>query len=101
MGDAGHQRFGFAGEGVAAPASVAVAAIAAVPANADALANGPSVDAPAGGIDEANDLVARHARIMDVREQAFLRYAVAVADAAGLYLDPHLVGRGFRNVAFD
>ena len=51
------------------------------------------------GVDCTDDLVARHARVLDVGEQPFLGHAIAVADAAGLDLDPDLTGAGFGDVA--
>ena len=54
-----------AGEEIPAAAGVAPAAIAAVPADADALARLPSGHARADRIDHAGHLMARHARVLN------------------------------------
>ena len=54
-----------AGKEIAVAASIAVAAIAAVPAHANALAGFPSGNAWADGINHADDFMAGNARILD------------------------------------
>src|SRR5262249_46314879 len=88
--DASHLRAGLAGEEVAAVAVVAGEAVPGVPTDADALAGLPTLrDALARGVDHTDQLVARDAREGDAGPVALLGHRVAVADAAGLNLDPH------------
>src|ERR1700727_890220 len=101
MADARHQRFGFASEGLAAPAGIAVAAIASMPADTDALSRRPATHPLSNRVYRADDFVSRHARIDDAGEQALLGDAIAVTDPAGGDLDPHLAGAGFGDVALD
>src|SRR5262249_9494439 len=74
---------------VTAAARAAIAPVPAVPAQADPLAGFPTGHAGADVVDDAGDLVARGARILDARPDSLLRHRVAVADAAGLDLDAH------------
>jgi hypothetical protein len=90
-----------AGKEVAAAAGVAVAAVPAVPADADALAGFPADDAGADGVDHADQLMARDARVLNAGEQAVFGHRVAVADAAGVYLDPHGAGGWLGDIALD
>src|SRR5438270_5049072 len=61
-----------------------------MPAYADALAGVPPPrDVLAHGVDHADHLVPRDAREGDAGPLALLGHRVAVADAAGLNLDPH------------
>ncbi len=60
IADARHPR-GLAEDEVAMPAVLAMAAVAAVPTHADALADAPFIHAPAQLIDHAGDFVARYA----------------------------------------
>src|SRR5262249_4584636 len=88
--DAGHLYACLPGEEVAAAAVVAVPAVPGVPTNADALAGLPPLrDVLARGVDHADHLVPRDAREGDAGPVALLGHRVAVADAAGLNLDPH------------
>ena len=79
-----------AGDQVPAAARLAVAAVAAEPADADALADLPALDALAERRDPAGDLVAGDDREGDARVGALLGQHVAVADAAGLDPDQRL-----------
>src|SRR5262249_25331771 len=88
MGDAGHQGLGLARKRTAAAAGIAIAEIAAMPADPDPRSRRPAMDFGPDRIDCADDLVPRNARIFDIREQPLFGDAVAVADAAGLDLDP-------------
>src|SRR5262249_37050606 len=93
---------GLAGEVVAAAAGVAVAAVPGVPADADALADLPARgDVLAHGVQHADHLVPRDAREGDPGPRAFLGERVAVADAAGLHLDPHRAGPRVGDRALD
>src|SRR5262249_48968950 len=71
-------------------AVVAVPAVPGVPTDADALAGLPTLrDVLAHGVDHADHLVPRDAREGEAGPEALLGHRVAVADAAGLNLDPH------------
>jgi hypothetical protein len=59
------------------------------------------LDAGAQRIDDAGDLVSRHARVLQPRPLAFLRECIAVADAAGVDSHQHLAGARLRHLAFD
>ncbi len=73
-----------------------------VPTDTDALAGGPTRgDVIADGVDHADDFMARHARVLDAGHVAFLGEGVAVADAAGLDLDPYGTRTGLGDGAFD
>src|SRR5215831_14696866 len=88
--DASHLRAGLAGEKVAATAVVAGEAVPGVPTDADALAGLPPLrDVLAHGVDHTDHLVPRDARKGDAGPLALLGKDIAVADAAGLDLDPH------------
>ena len=90
-----------AADEVAAAARLAVAAVAAEPADADALAGLPALDALADRVDDAGDLVAGDEREGDAREAALLGEHVAVADAAGLDPDEDLAAAGLGHLALD
>src|SRR5262245_38807237 len=88
--DAGQLRAGLAGEEVAATAVVAGEAVPGVPTDADALAGlPPPRDVLTHGVYHADHLVPRDAREGDAGPVALLGKDVAVADSAGLNLDPH------------
>src|SRR5262249_47997641 len=71
-------------------AVVAGEAVPGVPPDADALAGLPPLrDVLSHGVDHADHLVPRDAREGDAGPEALLSHRVAVADAAGLNLDPH------------
>src|SRR5262249_23122301 len=88
-----------AGDEVAAPARLAVPAVAAVPAEARALPNGPARDAVAHRVDDARDLVPGRARGRDARPGARLRERIAVTDAARLDPEAYLLASGRRDLA--
>src|SRR5262249_8611359 len=89
-GDARHLDARLTGEGVPAAAVVAVATVPGMPADADALADLPTCrDVLTSGVDHANHFVPWDARKRDPGPLAFRGHHVAVADAAGLHLDPH------------
>ena len=90
-----------AGEKVAATTVVALTALAAVPADAYAIADRPTLHTVASGIDKTDDLMARHARQRDARKHGQLGKGVAVADAAGLDLDADLAVTGLRDRTLD
>src|SRR5262249_32940766 len=90
-----------AGEEVAATAVVAVAAMAAVPPDADGLARLPAGGAGADLVDDAGDLVAWDPGVLETRKPALLDERIAVADAAGADLDPHGAGAGLGDRPLD
>ena len=99
--DAGDLMVFGAGEEIAAAAFIAMAAMFAMPADADALAGFPFRDARADGVDDADDFVAGDAGILNAGEQAGFGNGIAMANAAGLDFDPDGAGTGLGNFAFD
>jgi hypothetical protein len=73
-------------------ARIAVTAVSTVPADSNTLPNGRSGDAGRNGIDNSYDFVPGYARVLDLRKEPLIRDAVAVADGAGLDLDPYRPG---------
>src|SRR5258706_14477606 len=71
--DAGNARSHAAREEVAASAGIAPAAMAAVPAEADALPDLPRRDSRSERVDDAGNLVPGHPRVLDAGPEAFLR----------------------------
>jgi hypothetical protein len=90
-----------AGHEVSAAAGNAITAVAAVPADADALPHLPAFYTRAGRIDHAGDFVSGNARVGDARPRAFLGVNVAVTDAAGLHLDAYVARTRLWHFAFD
>src|SRR5262249_40054283 len=60
-----------AGEKLAAPAVIAITAVTTVPADADALASFPCLHPLPHGINDANDFLSRHTRILDTWPKSF------------------------------
>ena len=87
-----------ADERIVAPALAAVGTRAPKPANARPCADAPPLDVLTDRVDDADHLVARHARILDDWEQALDRHDIAVTDAARLDADADLFAR--RNGKF-
>ena len=76
-------------------------AAAAEPADADAVADAAKpLDALAEGVDDAGDLVARHAGVVD-RHVRPRRSPVGMADAARLDADANVAAAGLGKVAVD
>src|SRR5438552_860644 len=86
---------------LAVAACPAVAAVAAEPADADPLADGPSAHALADRGEHARDLMAGDHRIGDSGKAALLRVAVAVTDPARLYANECLPGPRVGHLALD
>jgi len=84
---------------VAAAASRTSSVVAAVPADADALAFFPNGDAGPDFVDDAGNFVARRTRISDAREEAVFDQMVAEADAAGLHADADISRGRLRDFA--
>jgi hypothetical protein len=80
---------------VSLAAEVADKTTVAVPADTDAIARLPWVDAGAGGVDYAGDLVAGYAGQLNAK-QSEPRHILAGADAAGMNLHPDRAGTGVR-----
>ena len=72
-----------------------------MPAHADTLSLLPRGNARAQFIDDTRDFMSWNARILNAGPLAFFCEHVAVADAAGLYLDAHLPRARLRNLALD
>src|SRR5229473_4552126 len=70
---------------ISAAAGDASAVLAAVPANADALALFPAGDARTDVVNHAGDFVSGNAGILNAREESVLCDDVAVADATSLH----------------
>src|SRR5229473_4031796 len=86
---------------ISAAAGDASAVLAAVPANADALAFFPAGNARADVVDHTGDFVSGHAGILNAREESVFCDAVAVADAASLHANAHVPGSWVGNFTFD
>src|SRR5262249_15106120 len=86
---------------IPAPARVAASAIAAVPADADALPRSPFRDSLSDGVDRSGHLVTRHARVGNARKEPFLDDRIAMADSAGLDLDANVARPRIRDRSLD
>jgi hypothetical protein len=86
-------------EKITPAARTAMAAVAAVPPNPDALTCAPPVDLRPYRIDSAGDLMSGNPRILNARPVAFLRQRVAVANSTRLDLHAHRAGVRLRNGA--
>src|SRR5438105_4691510 len=75
---------------VATPAGLAVAAVAAEPADADPIAHPPALHSVAQRVNDAGHFVSGHDGIGDTGEASVLGVGVAVADTAGLHPDARL-----------
>src|SRR5258708_25863877 len=84
---------------ISAAAREASAVLAAVPADADALAFFPAGDAGADVIDHAGDFVSGGAGILSAGPVSFFYEAVAVTDAASLHANAHVPRARIWNVA--
>lgn len=73
----------------------------AIPSYPDPLTGLPRIYTRADRVDDAGDLMAWYERVVDAREGTFLGPRVAVANAAGLNLDPHLPWFGHGTLALD
>jgi len=86
---------------VAAAARVAIAAVSAMPADADSLAWCPSNDACPHCVDNSGDLMSRNTRVLDARPGSFLCERITVANATSFNLDTHRSGAGLWNLTLD
>ena len=69
--------------------------------DAHALANFPSRNIRADGVDNPDYLVAGNTRILNAWKQAILGHGIAVADSARLHLDAYRTGFGLGNLQFN
>ena len=79
----------------------ALAAMPPVPADPHALADFPTFDTRAHGIDHTRNFMPWHARKLQAWPHAFLGQNVAVADAASLNLDEHMAFTRLGHLALD
>jgi hypothetical protein len=86
---------------VSSSTGIAVAAVSAVPTDARALSDSPARHTRAESIYDSGDLVPGHPRILDAGPEALLGEEVAVADPAGLNLDPNLSRPWLRDLPLD
>src|SRR5215213_10000114 len=75
---------------VAAPALFTYEAVAAMPADTNALTCRPCCDVVAYGIDAAGDFMTRHTRILNARPETFFNEHIAVANATRFNFHTHL-----------
>src|SRR5580704_19344563 len=86
---------------ISTPARGTCVVLAPMPAHADTLPLLPHGNTFTHGIDDARDLVSGSTWILNSGPQAFLRERIAVADAAGLHLDPDVSCARRRNLPVD
>ena len=91
----------FAKDEVAAAAGMAVVAMAAVPAQTDALAGLEDRDLGANRVEHTGDLVAGNARVLDAGPYAQLGKRIAVANTAGLDTDTNVPRTRLGKFALD
>ena len=99
VGNPGNQEV-YTGDEVAAPAGLAMAAMAAVSTDADALAGFPFGHVRSECIDHAGDLVSWDTGVTNARPASFHGERVTVTNPAGLNFDADMTGTGLRNIAF-
>ena len=87
-----------AADHVAAPAGVAVTAVAAEPADTDPLADLPRDHAFTERVDRSCDFMTRHPGVLDPGHMTLNREGVGVADAAGLHTHPNLARAGLTQL---
>ena len=80
---------------------IAIPAIAAVPANTDALTGFPWLHSFSYGIDNSDDLVPRHARILNTGPEPFFDQRIAVTNATRFHFDSNPSRLRLGNVAFN
>src|SRR5437588_5841274 len=89
VGNSSREQSYLAGEEIAAPAVIAVAAMSAVPADAYSFASFPARYIGPDRIDEPNDLMSRYPRILNPRPRPFFDQRIAVTNTTRLHLDSH------------
>src|SRR5437762_1656758 len=72
-----------------------------VPTYADTLPTFPRLHAITHKIDDSNDFMSRHTRLLDPWEQSFFHYRIAVANATRIDFHPHPARLWLRNIAFN
>ncbi len=86
-----------AGEEIAAAALVAIAAVAAVPTHAHSLPWFPAGHTGADRVDHSGHFVTGDTRVLNPRDAPLFRDRIAMANAAGVDLDPHPAGTWLRD----
>jgi len=72
-----------------------------MPANSRALTNFPLRNSFADRVNDSDDLMPGHARILKPGPDSFLHNRVTVANAARLHFDPHPIAWRFGNRPFN
>jgi hypothetical protein len=72
-----------------------------MPTHTHALTGLPSHNTRANGIDYADDFMTRNSWVFQSRQKAFFDDCIAMADSAGLNLNPHQSGTSRWNLTFD
>ena len=96
VGDAGNLSEA-TGDEIAATAGLAMAAVSAVPADADSLTGLPVEHVGTDDVDNTNDLVAENTWVLDAGPVTLLGEYVAMAEAARFHFDADLARTGLRN----
>src|SRR5262245_55386694 len=86
-----------ASEDLSAAAMVTIAAVAAVPSHADALARLPGGDSGPDRVDHSGHFVTWNAWILNARKEALFGDGIAMADTASLHLDSDGAGDWLRD----
>jgi hypothetical protein len=89
-----------AGERISPPTAAAITTGARKPANSDPRTHSPPVDIRTNSVDHADDFMTRNARVGEPRHPALDRESIAVANAAGVHLDSHLMPARLRQFTF-
>src|SRR5438876_193237 len=101
VGNPSREQSYLAGEEITAPAVVAIAAMSAVPADADSLSSFPPRDGGTDRIDNSDDFVSRYPRILNPRPYPLFDQRIAVTNATRLDLDSHPSRLRLRNFPLD
>lgn len=99
-GDAGDERKCLAGKEISTAAHRALSAEAGIPADPDAIANGPTDDGGADSVNYADNFVAGNLRIFQAGPVAFLDERIAVTDSASMDFDADISRTGLGDITF-
>ena len=86
VSDTGNLERDLTGNEIAAPARIAVAAVAAVPANANPLPLCPSSNAWTDRVNDSGDLVPWDARVLNARPGSLLGHGITMANSTSFTL---------------
>jgi len=86
---------------ISSPARLALEAMPAMPAHANALSGLPQRDVGTDCIDASRDLMSRHAWILNARPEALFHQRITVTNAAGFDLNANLTTGGLRDRSLD